>query len=76
MAAVREVCCFHHREEEEGKSSAPPPRFLSDVSQDSFHQAEDQYLNALTIYTKKQFFKVKGLPNHYPLVLAVEFSFF
>ena len=60
MTAVRELCSFHRRETDEGKSSALPPRFLSDMTQDGFHQAEDHYLNALTAYTKKQFFKVKG----------------
>lgn len=61
MAAVRELCSFHHRD---GKSRAPPPRFLSDMAQDNFHDAEDLYLNALTAYTKKQFFKVKRFPSN------------
>ena len=58
MAAVSDLCAFHRREPGD-KVQATPPRFLSEVSQDGFHQAEDKYLSELTAYTKKQFFKVR-----------------
>ena len=56
MAAVKELCSFHRPDE--GGKATHPPKFLFNVSQDGFHQAEDQYLKELTEYTKKQFFKV------------------
>lgn len=76
MAAVRDLCAFHRPTE--GGKATPSPKFLFDVSQDSFHQAEDQFLKELTEYTKKQFFKV--LSPHLPLLVSgwvrgVPFSF-
>ena len=57
MLVVKDLCAFH--QQIAGKTQATPPIFLSDVTQDEFHQAEDQYLAELTAFTKKQFFKVK-----------------
>ena len=56
-AGVRDLCDFH-QQEGVGLKETSPPRFLSDVSQDNYHQTEDHYLSELIAYTKKQFFKV------------------
>jgi hypothetical protein len=62
MMAVQDLCAFH-RPGESGR--ATPPVFLFGVSQEDFHQAEDQYLKELTEYTKKQFFKVCAISDHF-----------
>ena len=50
---MKEVCAFHHGEG--AGQSQDTPTFLSTVSQDTYHKAEDDYLAQLTAYTKKQF---------------------
>ena len=61
MSAVRELCGSHRRERESTSSSSDGHQFLSDLPQDSYHEAEDRYLAELTAYSKKQFFKARDL---------------
>ena len=49
-SSVKEVCEFH-----DGEGGQDTPTFLSTISQDEYHKAEDGYLAELTAYTKKQF---------------------
>ena len=64
QSAVQEVSAFHRGE---GGGLEATPSFLSAVSQEPYHSAEDQFLTELTAYTKKQFFQVYVCFNSYTL---------
>ena len=65
---MKEVCAFH-RGEGAGQSQ-DTPTFLSTVSQDTYHKAEDDYLAQLTAYTKKQF-QVGRVLNYHTITIIL-----